>query len=92
MPSTVKSGNWSDSTVWDTGRPPINGESVTVFTGHTLNVDMNLSSYSFASLSINGGATLNIPASTTSSVLFSYINNSGSIIIGSPSDYQTNPM
>lgn len=45
MPSTVKSGNWSDSTVWDTGRPPINGESVTVFTGHTLNVDMNLSSY-----------------------------------------------
>jgi len=35
MPSTVKSGNWSDSTVWDTGRPPINGESVTVFTGHT---------------------------------------------------------
>lgn len=37
--TTVKSGNWSDPTVWDKGRAPIPGEFTQIQYGHEIIFD-----------------------------------------------------
>ena len=60
--TSVKSGYWSDPTVWDLGVVPADGDAVTVAAGHTVILDVDQSSLpnGLAGLTING--TLVIPS------------------------------
>lgn len=53
--TTVKSGNWSDPTVWDKGRAPIPGEFTQIQYGHEIIFDVDQSEFENGiSLSLNG--------------------------------------
>lgn len=53
--TTVKSGNWSDPTVWDKGRAPIPGEFTQIQYGHEIIFDADQNEFENGiSLSLNG--------------------------------------
>jgi len=97
--TSVKSGYWSDPTVWDQNAVPANGDSVTVAAGHTVTFNVDQSSFTtgLAGLTING--TLKIPSqaedlSMPNTVVLKVnanIAGSGSFIIGSPTQPITHP-
>ena len=40
--TSVKSGNWSDPTCWDSGTVPTVGDDVVIASGHTITIDINI--------------------------------------------------
>lgn len=54
--TSVKSGNWSDPSTWDSDSVPANGDTVTIATGHTVTFDVDQSSFEsgLAGLTVNG--------------------------------------
>ncbi len=51
---SVKSGNWSDPTVWNAGTVPTNGDNVTIANTHTVTIDGD---YGASNLIIGQGAS-----------------------------------
>lgn len=54
--TSKQSGLWSDVNTWDTGIVPVNGDTVTIVSGHTVTFDVDQSSFAngLALLTING--------------------------------------
>ena len=57
--TSVKSGNWSDATVWNVGTVPASTDDVVINTSHTITVDINTAQC--ANLQIAATGNLNIP-------------------------------
>lgn len=54
--NSVKSGSWSDATVWNAGRAPASGDAVTITAGHAVVLGVN--SPALASVTVQTGAAL----------------------------------
>ncbi|MFA5299972.1 MAG: G8 domain-containing protein [Lutibacter sp.] len=54
--TSIASGNWSDTSTWDTGVVPVNGDTVIISVGHDVLFDVNQSSFAngLLLLTING--------------------------------------
>jgi hypothetical protein len=88
--TSVKSGLWSDPTVWDSGTVPANGDSVTIASGHTVtfNVDQSGFSSGLAGLTINGTLTFIADGTRTYLKMAGNITGSGAFYVGT----QANPI
>lgn len=83
--TSVKSGNWSDVTVWNTGAVPTVNDAVNISSGNTVTLDVD---GSCSALTINGGLTdaahtLNIGAAGTNNnalVVYGTLTNTGGTI------------
>lgn len=87
--SSVKSGNWSDPTVWSTGAVPVNGDVVTVASGHEVVFDADQSGFTngLAGLTVNG--TLKWRTNTVTYLKMATdvnIDGTGTLQIGSPTN------
>jgi hypothetical protein len=71
---SVKSGNWSDSTVWNAGRVPASGDTVTISGGNT--VVFNVTSPNLGGVTVATGGAL-----TFAPNLSATLNSKGSIIV-----------
>jgi hypothetical protein len=82
--TSVKSGLWSDPTVWDIGTVPANGDSVTIAYGHTVtfNVDQSGFSLGLAGLTINGTLTFIADGTRTYLKMADNITGSGALYVG----------
>ncbi|MEM3896605.1 MAG: G8 domain-containing protein [Archaeoglobaceae archaeon] len=97
--TSVKSGRWSDPTVWDAGSVPADGDSVTIASGHTVIFDVDQSSFTtgLAGLTING--TLFIPSQSEDSGMPDFVclkvdanlNGSGTLQVGSETNRIQHP-
>jgi hypothetical protein len=82
--TSVKSGLWSDPTVWNSGTVPANGDSVTIAYGHTVtfNVDQSGFSSGLAGLTINGTLTFIADGTRTYLKMAGNIAGSGVLYVG----------
>ncbi len=72
--NSVKSGNWSDSTVWDAGHVPASGDTVTISAGNA--VVCNVNSPNLASVTVATGAGLTFAPSVSAA-----LHSTGSVIV-----------
>jgi len=100
--TSVKSGNWSDPTVWDLNRLPAAGDQVVIASGHTVTYDVvegstndiilgSSSNPSAIDIDIYGTLQFNTSATQPLRLRFNgYIRlrSTGKLIVGTPS----NPM
>ena len=70
----VKSGNWSDPTVWNAGHVPVAGDAVTISTGHA--VVFQVDSPDVAGVTIDSGAALTFDPNVTAT-----LHSTGSVIV-----------
>ena len=87
--TSVKSGDWSDPTVWSTETVPANGDIVTVASGHEVvfNADQSGFTSGLAGLTVNG--TLKWKTDTVTYLKMATdvnIGGAGTLQIGSPTD------
>jgi hypothetical protein len=71
---SVKSGNWSDATVWNAGRLPAGGDAITISTGHA--VTFQVSSPNVTGVTIESGATLTFDPNVSAT-----LHSTGSVIV-----------
>jgi hypothetical protein len=62
--TSVKSGNWSDPTLWSAARIPIAGDVVTIAAGHAVVLDVNTPNIAGVTVTATASLTFN-PASST---------------------------
>jgi hypothetical protein len=88
MSTTVKSGNWNDPTVWQSGSVPGNNASVTISTGHTVvfNVDQSGFANGLSGLVINGTLTFITDGTVTYLKMAGNITGSGNLYVGTESN------
>jgi hypothetical protein len=72
--SSVKSGNWSDSTVWSTGTVPASGDTVTISAGNS--VVYNVNAPTLAGVTVATGAALTFAPSSSAT-----LQSTGSIVV-----------
>jgi hypothetical protein len=71
---SVKSGSWSDTTIWNAGRVPLAGDAVTIVAGHAVVFDG--SSPTLASVTVETGAGLSFNPNLSAT-----LRSSGSVIV-----------
>lgn len=71
---SVKSGNWSDSTVWSAGQVPASGDTVTISAGSS--VVYNVNSPTIAGVTVATGAALTFAPSSSAA-----LQSTGSVIV-----------
>jgi hypothetical protein len=98
--TSVKSGNWSDPTVWNAGRLPAAGDQVVISSGHTVTYDIVEGSSNEVelgtaanSLDIDIYGTLQFDTNATQPLRLRFkgyirVRSTGKLIVGTP----TNPM
>jgi hypothetical protein len=98
--TSVKSGNWSDPTVWDAGRVPASGDQVVIASGHTVTYDIAEGSTNDVELGTAGNSldldiygTLQFDTNATQPLRLRFkgyirLRGKGKLIVGTP----TNPM
>ena len=88
MSTTIKSGNWDDPTVWQSGSVPGNNASVTISTGHTIvfNVDQSGFTNGLAGLVINGTLTFATDGTVTYLKMAGNITGTGNLYVGTESN------
>jgi len=96
--TSVKSGRWSDPTVWNLGRLPAVGDQVVIASGHTITYDIVEGSSadvelgtSATSLDVDIYGTLQFDTSATQPLRLRFkgyirIRGTGKLIVGTPSD------
>src|SRR5690349_5029953 len=62
--TSVKSGNWSDPTLWSAARIPLAGDVVTIAAGHAVVLDVNTPNIAGVTVTTTAALTFN-PASST---------------------------
>ncbi len=72
--NSVKSGNWSDATVWNAGRVPAAGDSVTISAGSAVNLNVNSPTLSAVTVETGAGLTFDPNVSAA-------LHSTGSIIV-----------
>jgi hypothetical protein len=71
---SVKSGTWSDPTVWNAGHVPVSGDTATIAAGHAVVIDVT--SPTLAGVTIETGAALSFNPSASAT-----LRTSGSVIV-----------
>jgi hypothetical protein len=71
---SVKSGNWSDTTVWNAGRLPASGDTVTISAGNAVVFDVNSPNVAGVTVESGAGLTFNPNASAA-------LHSTGSVIV-----------
>lgn len=72
--ASVKSGNWSDATVWNLGRAPASGDTVTIAAGHAVVVEVT--SPQLAGVTVETGAALTFDPNVSAT-----LQSTGSVVV-----------
>jgi len=72
--SSVKSGNWSDATLWSPAHVPVAGDIVTIAAGHAVVLDVNTPNLASVTVASTGALTFAPAASTL-------LKSTGSVIV-----------
>jgi hypothetical protein len=71
---SVKSGNWSDTTVWNAGRRPGSGDAVTIAAGHAVVLDVDSPTIAGVTVEATAGLTFDPNVSAA-------LHSTGSVIV-----------
>ena len=72
--STVKSGNWSDPSIWGGGKLPVPSDIPLISSGHTVIYDLTTASY--AGVAVSSGATLQFDSNNSRT-----LQSSGNVVV-----------
>ncbi|WP_224364523.1 DUF4082 domain-containing protein [Hyalangium versicolor] len=72
--SSIRSGNWSDATVWNAGHVPATGDTVTISAGHT--VVFQVDSPQLAGVTVETGAALTFDPNASAT-----LRSTGSVVV-----------
>jgi hypothetical protein len=82
--TSTQSGNWSDTATWGGSAAPVDGDTATISTGHTVTVDVNatvgINGIAANHLTLNGTAAMTIAEDVTFTLRgYAYCNSSGAL-------------